>query len=200
MADHSKFDTVEPHAVATLSCITTILSDSALPSAIARRYQQAGCRLIMSDPHQERVNGHQANEQNPSGALARIAKTALAWSPDDAHLADGEEILQADHLASFIAMADGVAIGFADASIRHDYVNGCDSSPVVFLEGIFVLPSFRQRGVAKQLIAAVQRWGTNKGCREMASDTSPENTISQKVHQALGFEETERVIFYRKRC
>ncbi|EIY7490742.1 GNAT family N-acetyltransferase, partial [Salmonella enterica] len=113
---------------------------------------------------------------------------------------DGEEILQADHLVSFIAMADGVAIGFADASIRHDYVNGCDSSPVVFLEGIFVLPSFRQRGVAKQLIAAVQRWGTNKGCREMASDTSPENTISQKVHQALGFEETERVIFYRKRC
>ncbi|EJA5727508.1 cryptic aminoglycoside N-acetyltransferase AAC(6')-Iy/Iaa [Salmonella enterica] len=120
--------------------------------------------------------------------------------PDDAHLADGEEILQTDHLASFIAMADGVAIGFADASIRHDYVNGCDSSPVVFLEGIFVLSSFRQRGVAKQLIAAVQRWGTNKGCREMASDTSPENTISQKVHQALGFEETERVIFYRKRC
>ncbi|ENP5380137.1 DeoR/GlpR transcriptional regulator [Salmonella enterica] len=50
MADHSKFDTVEPHAVATLSCITTILSDSALPSAIAQRYQQAGCRLIMSDP------------------------------------------------------------------------------------------------------------------------------------------------------
>ncbi|EBT6248831.1 DeoR/GlpR transcriptional regulator [Salmonella enterica subsp. enterica serovar Muenchen] len=50
MADHSKFDTVEPHAVATLSCITTILSDSALPSAIARRYQQAGCRLIMSAP------------------------------------------------------------------------------------------------------------------------------------------------------
>ncbi|EGK6461656.1 DeoR/GlpR transcriptional regulator, partial [Salmonella enterica subsp. enterica serovar Infantis] len=50
MADHSKFDTVEPHAVATLSCITTILSDSALPSAIARRYQQAGCRLIMPDP------------------------------------------------------------------------------------------------------------------------------------------------------
>ncbi len=78
MADHSKFDTVEPHAVATLSCITTILSDSALPSAIARRYQQAGCRLIMSDPHQECVNGHQANEQNPSGSLARIAKTALA--------------------------------------------------------------------------------------------------------------------------
>lgn len=62
--------------------------------------------------------------------------------PDDAHLADGEEILQADHLASFIAMADGVAIGFADASIRHDYVNGCDSSPVAFCSPL--IPSTRR--------------------------------------------------------
>lgn len=55
-----------------------------------------------------------------------LRKQLWPGHPDDAHLADGEEILQADHLASFIAMADGVAIGFADASIRHDYVNGCD--------------------------------------------------------------------------
>ncbi|ENT4450416.1 cryptic aminoglycoside N-acetyltransferase AAC(6')-Iy/Iaa [Salmonella enterica] len=129
-----------------------------------------------------------------------LRKKLWPTHPDDAHLADGEEILQADHLASFLAIDDGVAMGFADASIRYDYVNGCDSSPVAFIEGIFVLPSCRQRGIAKQLIAAVQQWGVNKGCREMASDTSPENTISQKVHQALGFEETERVIFYRKRC
>ncbi|VEA76993.1 aminoglycoside 6'-N-acetyltransferase [Salmonella enterica subsp. arizonae] len=92
-----------------------------------------------------------------------LRKQLWPGHPDDGHLADGEEMLQADHLASFIAMADGVAIGFADASIRHDYVNGCDSSPVAFLEGIFVLPSFRQRGVAKQLIAAVQRWERIKG-------------------------------------
>lgn len=176
MADHSKFDTVEPHAVATLSCITTILSDSALPSAIARRYQQAGCRLIMSDPSSDIRHMNKTHLEHWRG----LRKQLWPGHPDDAHLADGEEILQTDHLASFIAMADGVAIGFADASIRHDYVNGCDSSPVVFLEGIFVLPSFRQRGVAKQLIAAVQRWGKNKGCREMASDTSPENTISRK--------------------
>lgn len=45
-----------------------------------------------------------------------LRKQLWPGHPDDAHLADGEEILQADHLASFIAMADGVAIGFADAS------------------------------------------------------------------------------------
>ena len=37
MADHSKFDAVEPHAVATLSCIKTIISDSGLPETIAQR-------------------------------------------------------------------------------------------------------------------------------------------------------------------
>ncbi len=88
----------------------------------------------MSAPSWERANGHQANRQNPSGALARIAKTALARSPDErAHLADGEEILQTDHLASFCCDGRrGGDCGFADASIRHDYVNGCDGSPVGF--------------------------------------------------------------------
>ncbi|EBL5154416.1 GNAT family N-acetyltransferase [Salmonella enterica subsp. enterica serovar Dublin] len=78
-------------------------------------------------------------------------------------------------------MADGVAIGFADASIRHDYVNGCDSSPVAFLEGIFVLPSFRQRGVAKQLIIglqnffAVRQMGVIRVTRpELFSQSAPE--------------------------
>ncbi|KGM68075.1 Transcriptional regulators of sugar metabolism [Escherichia coli] len=49
MADHSKFDAVEPHAVATLSCIKTIISDSGLPETIAQRYQRAGCQLFL--PH-----------------------------------------------------------------------------------------------------------------------------------------------------
>lgn len=36
-----------------------------------------------------------------------LRKQLWPGHPDDAHLADGEEILQADHLASFVAMADG---------------------------------------------------------------------------------------------
>jgi len=46
MADHSKFDTIEPHAVATLSCIKTIISDSSLADTVKRRYQQSGCQII----------------------------------------------------------------------------------------------------------------------------------------------------------
>lgn len=109
MADHSKFDILEFYAVATLSCIITILSDSSL-STIDRRYQKEGCMPSCQNHHQARVNGNQANEQNRFGALTRITKTTLATHQDDAHLADGEEILQVDHLAFFLEIDDDMAI------------------------------------------------------------------------------------------
>ncbi|EBR2768249.1 GNAT family N-acetyltransferase [Salmonella enterica] len=117
------------------------------------------------------------------------------------HLLDGQNILSCpDKYASFLAITnESRAMAFADAAVRHDYVNGCESSPVVYLEGIFVLPEQRGRGVAKRLVTAVQDWGVTKGCTEMASDASIDNPISCQMHQALGFEETDRVIFFRKR-
>ncbi|WP_283125909.1 DeoR/GlpR family DNA-binding transcription regulator [Providencia stuartii] len=45
LADHTKFDMFEPHAVATLSCVKTIVSDSGLSKETQQRYQQAGCQL-----------------------------------------------------------------------------------------------------------------------------------------------------------
>lgn len=94
--------------------------------------------------------------------------------------------------------ADGVAVGFAEAALRRDYVNGCKTSPVAFLEGIFVVPEARGKGVARALVAAVEAWARGEGCTEFASDTTPENTSSQAMHKALGFAETQRVVFFRK--
>ena len=106
-----------------------------------------------------------------------------------------------DRYAVFLAVSlGGDALGFAEAAIRHDYVNGCDASPVVFLEGIYVLPVMRRQGVAAALCAAVQQWGASHACEEFASDTSIDNIDAQAVHRALGFEETERVVFFRKRA
>ena len=117
------------------------------------------------------------------------------------HILDGQHILSCpDKYVSFLALNNqSQAIAFADAAVRHDYVNGCESSPVVYLEGIFVIPEQGGHGVAKLLVAAVQDWGVAKGCTEMASDASLDNHISYQMHQALGFEETERVVFFRKR-
>lgn len=101
--------------------------------------------------------------------------------------------------AAFVAVMEGEVVGFAEASLRHDYVNGCKTSPVAFLEGIFVAPALRRHGIARALCEAVETWGRAAGCSEFASDTSPENAASQQLHLSLGFEETQRVVFYRKR-
>ncbi|WP_150739509.1 aminoglycoside 6'-N-acetyltransferase, partial [Pandoraea anapnoica] len=95
------------------------------------------------------------------------------------------------HLVLIAKSAAGDTIGFAEASIRHDYVNGCDTSPVVFLEGIYVVPPARRNGVAQALCASVEQWGISHGCAEFASDTQINNTEAQMIHQALGFTEME---------
>lgn len=92
----------------------------------------------------------------------------------------------------------GLALGFAEAGLRHDYVNGCRTSPVAFLEGIYVVPEARGKGVARALVAAVEAWARDHGCTEFASDAPVENSASLDMHRALGFEETQRVVFFRK--
>jgi aminoglycoside 6'-N-acetyltransferase I len=95
--------------------------------------------------------------------------------------------------------ASGRLVGIAEASLRRDYVNGRDTSPVSYLEGVYVDPDFRRRGVARALVAAVRDWGEALGCRELASDAPLENATRHRLHEGLGFEETERVVFHRKR-
>ena len=101
--------------------------------------------------------------------------------------------------AAFVAYAEnGEALGFAEAAIRTDYVNGAQSSPVGFLEGLYVVPHARRRGVARALVAEVVGWARDCACSELASDTAAANAASHAVHRALGFEESERVVFFRK--
>lgn len=116
------------------------------------------------------------------------------------HRAEIETLLAepGDTIAFIARNEQGAALGFVEAAIRYDYVNGCDTSPVAFVEGIFVLPLSRGRGVARALIASVEQWGQQQGCRELASDTAPDNLISQSMHKALGFVETERVVYFKK--
>jgi aminoglycoside 6'-N-acetyltransferase I len=89
-------------------------------------------------------------------------------------------------------------VGFIEGSIRNDYVNGTESSPVGFVEGVYVIPSMRRKGVARMLFDAIGDWARARGCQELASDALLENEASQRAHRALGFRETERVVYFAK--
>ena len=101
------------------------------------------------------------------------------------------------HIA-FVAIEDGTVVGFVEASIRRDHVNGCITSPVAFLEGVAVATEHCGQGFARVLIHAVEDWGRAKDCAELGSDTNESNAIGQALHRHLGFEERERTVFYRK--
>jgi aminoglycoside 6'-N-acetyltransferase I len=90
-------------------------------------------------------------------------------------------------------------IGFIEGSIRGDYVNGTESSPVGFVEGVYVVPAMRRHGVARQLFDAIADWARARGCRELASDALIENETSQRAHKAMGFRETDRVVYFTKK-
>jgi aminoglycoside 6'-N-acetyltransferase I len=102
------------------------------------------------------------------------------------------------HFVRLAIAPSGLAVGFVEASTRVDYVNGTNSSPVAFLEGLYVEPASRGNGVARALVAAVEGWATAQGLTELASDSPLENVSAHAAHRALGFEETERVVYFRR--
>lgn len=102
-----------------------------------------------------------------------------------------------DANAVLVAAVDGELVGFLEASLRA-HVDGCLTSPVGYIEGWYVAPTHRGRGIGAALVRAAERWAEDRGCREMASDVELANEGGQRAHRALGYEETFRVVLYRK--
>lgn len=139
------------------------------------------------------------------------ARDAAAWAAMRQQLwphADAGELL--DETAVFAGGGDSFinavfiaedesqrTVGFVELSIR-DFANGCDSMPIPFVEGWYVEPFARRRGFGRSLMSAAEDWARERGFSELASDTEVENVASQDAHGACGFEETERLITFRK--
>lgn len=109
------------------------------------------------------------------------------------------EIIAKTDAAFFLAYAEEAAIGFSQCQLRHDYVEGTDSSPVGYLEGIYVADGYRKQGVARELLSACESWAKAKGCTEFASDCELDNTQSLRFHLNVGFEEVNRIICFTKK-
>ena len=108
-------------------------------------------------------------------------------------------VLAGTDTALFLAFAGDRAVGFAQCSLRRDYVEGTESSPVGYLEGIYVAPDFRGQGTARDLLAACEGWAKDQGCQEFASDCELDNTESLRFHLKTGFTEANRIICFAKK-
>ncbi len=108
-------------------------------------------------------------------------------------------LMNNEDAAVYLAEVDGIAVGFAQCQLRRDYVEGTETSPVGYLEGIYVHQEYRRKGIAKQLLNTCETWAGKRGCSEFASDCELDNYDSFRFHLALGFAEANRIICFAKR-
>ena len=133
-----------------------------------------------------------------SRVLAEMAVQMWSSHTVDELEAEFSEGLKNNKLVFFIKYRNNLPAGFAQCSLRTDYVEGTNTSPVGYLEGIFVKADYRNRGYAKELLVACEKWAKNMGCSEFASDCELDNIGSLKFHLTMGFDEANRIICFKK--
>lgn len=111
---------------------------------------------------------------------------------------DFRHLVMHNDAVCYIKHVDDKPFAFAQCQLRCDYVEGTESSPVGYLEGIFVSEEYRKHGYAAELLSECEEWAKEKGCTEFASDCELGNADSVKFHMSLGFEEANRIICFRK--
>ena len=133
--------------------------------------------------------------------LKEWTELAVLLFPDSSfeeELGFHQEILTLEKEFGLLYQTDGQYVGFMNLSIRTDYVNGTDSSPVVFIEALYVLPAYREQGIARKFIEYAEQYAKQKGITQLASDCLIDNHVSECFHKSCGFVEKERVICFVK--
>ena len=132
--------------------------------------------------------------------IAEVARLMLALWPhqsvEEMHSEAEKSIARPDQ-AVFLCI-EGRPCGFAICSIRRDWVEGSSTSPVGYLEGIYVADDSRRKGIARGLLSACQAWAVEQGCSEFASDCEAENADSEAFHLHCGFRVASRIVCFIK--
>ena len=134
--------------------------------------------------------------------MVSVAEMAvMMWDSHSVEELKGEfeQEIENKDCVMYIYCIDNIPIGFAQCGLRHDYVEGTESRPVGYLEGIYVREEYRNRGYARELLAECEKWAKQKGCSEYASDCELNNDASLQFHMRVGFTEANRIICFTKR-
>ena len=147
--------------------------------------------------------GHDTVEVRPAtladaDGLARLRHALWPDGLEADHRREIERFYAGPQMAPLLVAEDRSGLlGFAELSIR-PYAEGCETDRVGFLEGWFVIPEARHRGVGRKLVAAAEAWARSAGCTEFASDAEADNEESAAAHRALGFEDVGLIRCFRK--
>jgi aminoglycoside 6'-N-acetyltransferase I len=136
--------------------------------------------------------------------LVRMREALWPKTPGDAQARELTQILEGKAVVTMpliILVAEAsnrILAGFLEVDLR-SHADGCNPSrPVGYVEGWYVGENYRHKGIGKNLLAAAEDWVRSQGCVEIASDTWVDNEVSQRVHEALGYEVVDRCVHYRK--
>lgn len=144
----------------------------------------------------------QESENEPERAAVTDVNTVAELACElwehmvDEMTAEYQALLREKEAAVFLFRMEGKAAGFAQCQLWHDYVEGTETSPVSYLEGIYVREAERGKGIARKLLKVCEDWAREQDCTEFASDCELTNVESQRFHQTVGFEEANRIVAY----
>lgn len=129
----------------------------------------------------------------------KLARMRLAlWPDSDEAELDAVLAVPTSRGITLVAESDdGRLVGFAELAVR-PFADGCHTSPVAYLEGIWVDPEARRGGTASKLVREGEAWARSLGLTEIASDCEIDNRVSLEFHLASGFEEVQRSICFRR--
>lgn len=138
-------------------------------------------------------------QKNDAPIVAQLAAKVWTSTTVDLLIEEFNEFLVSEDSATYLYIINNLPVGFAQCQLRRDYVEGTETSPVGYLEGVYVEPGYRKQGYGKALIKACEDWAKCKGCTEFASDCELHNTGSLAFHLHSGFVEANRIICFTKK-
>jgi aminoglycoside 6'-N-acetyltransferase I len=138
----------------------------------------------------------------PDDDMEWLRLRSALWPDLDAQTQRSEManwLARSDAVVFFAVRPDGAGLaGFAEVGAR-SFADGCETSPVAYLEGWYVDVDMRRRGLGRALVQAAETWARAQGFREFASDAELDNVESQRAHVAIGFPEVGRSVLYLKK-
>ena len=136
--------------------------------------------------------------------LVRMHEALWPKTPAEEHARELTQILEGKPVVTMpliILVAEAgnrTLAGFLEVDLR-SHADGCNPlRPVGYIEGWYGAANHRHQGIGRKLLAAAEDWARSQGCVPVASDTWVDNEVSQRVHEALGYEVVDRCVHYRK--